>query len=95
MEWSLTGLPLPIVLRPLSPLTDDELIEFSRKNRPFRIERNAKGELEIMTPVGSKGSNWEAIVIRELGMWAEEDGRGLFFSSNGGFALPDGSMPQS
>jgi len=92
MEWSLTGLPLPIVLRPPSPLTDDELLAFSRKNRPFRIERNAKGEIEIMTPVGGKGSNWEAIVIRELGMWAEEDGRGLFFSSNGGFNLPDGSM---
>ena len=92
MEWSLTGLPLPIVLRPPSPLTDDELIEFSRKNRPFRIERNARGEIEIMTPVGGWGSNWEAIVIRELGMWTEDDGRGMFFSSNGGFNLPDGSM---
>ena len=92
MEWSLTGLPLPIVLRPPSPLTNDELLAFSLKNKPFRIERNAKGEIEIMTPVGGRGSNWEAIVIRELGMWSEEDGRGLFFSSNGGFNLPDGSM---
>jgi Uma2 family endonuclease len=25
-------------------------------------------------------------------MWAEDDGRGLFFSSNGEFKLPDGSM---
>jgi Uma2 family endonuclease len=92
MEWSLTGVPLPIVLRPPSPLTDDELLAFSRKNRPFRIEKNAKGEIEIMTPVGGWGSNWEAITIRELGMWAEDDGRGIFFSSNGGFNLPDGSM---
>jgi Uma2 family endonuclease len=92
MEWSLTGIPLPIVLRPLSPLTDDELIAFSRKNKPFRIERNAKGEIEIMTPLGGWGSNWEAIVIRELGIWTQEDGRGIFFSSNGGFNLPDGSM---
>jgi len=90
MEWSLTGLPLPIVLRPPSPLTDDELIAFSRKNKPFRIERNAKGEIEIMTPVGGDGSRWEAIVIRELGFWAEEHG-GETFSSNGGFNLPDGS----
>jgi Uma2 family endonuclease len=92
MEWSLTGLPLPIVLRPPSPLTDDELIAFSRKNKPFRIERNAKGEIEIMTPLGGWGSNWEAIVIRELGIWTQDDGRGIFFSSNGGFNLPDGSM---
>ena len=92
MEWSLTGLPLPIVLRPPSPLSDEELIAFSRKNRPFRIERNTKGEIEIIAPVGGQGSNWEAIVIRELGMWSEDDGRGLCFSSNGGFNLPDGSM---
>jgi Uma2 family endonuclease len=91
MEWSLTGLPLPITLRPPSPLTDDELLAFSRKNKPFRIERNAKGELEIMTPVGGDGSRWEAFVIRELGYWAEENG-GETFSSNGGFNLPDGSM---
>lgn len=40
MEWSLTGLPLPIVLRPPSPLTDDELIAFSCKNKPYRIEKD-------------------------------------------------------
>ncbi len=55
MEWSLTGIPLPIVLRPPSPLTDNELIVFSRKNKPFRIERNAKGKIEIMTPLGGWG----------------------------------------
>jgi Uma2 family endonuclease len=91
MEWSLTGLPLPIVLRPPSPLTDDELMAFSRKNRPFRIEKNAKGEIEIMTPVGGDGSRWEALAIRELGYWSQENG-GETFSSNGGFNLPDGSM---
>jgi hypothetical protein len=57
MEWSLTGLPLPIILRPPSPLSGDELMAFSRKNKPFRIEQNAKGEIEITTPVGGRGSN--------------------------------------
>ena len=42
MEWSLTGLPLPIVLRPPSPLSDEELIAFSRKNEPYRIEKNGR-----------------------------------------------------
>ncbi len=64
---------------------------FSRRNKPYRIERNAKGELEIMSPVGMEGSQWEAEVIRELGNWAHEHG-GRFFSSNGGVTLPDGSM---
>lgn len=92
MEWSLTGVPLPIVLRPPSPLTDDDLLALSDKNQGLRIEKNAQGELTIMTPVGGEGGNWEAIVIRRLGYWAEEDGRGLVFSSNSGFNLPDGSM---
>src|ERR1700744_344349 len=90
MEWSLTGLPLPITLRPLSPLTDDELMAFSRKNRPFRIERNAKGEIEIMTPVGLEGGIREMLVARELAFWAEEQG-GIAVGSNVGFNLPDGS----
>ncbi len=91
MEWSLTGLPLPIVLRPPSPLTDDELIAFSRKNKPYRIERNAKGEIEIMTPAGYFGGRRETFVSRELDFWAEEDGSGEANGANAGFNLPDGS----
>jgi hypothetical protein len=47
-------------------MSDEELIAFSRRNKPYRIERNAAGELEIMSPVGMYGSHWEAVVIREL-----------------------------
>ncbi len=64
---------------------------FSRRNKPYRIERNAKGELEILTPVGSKGSIWEARAIGKLAEWADEHG-GVVFSSNAGFTLPDGSV---
>lgn len=72
-------------------MTDEQLIAFSRRNKPYRIERNAEGELEIMSPVGMDGCRREAMVIRELGNWAERHG-GIFFSSNGGFTLPDTSM---
>lgn len=56
MEWSLTGVPLPIVLRPLSPWTDDELIAFPRLNQPYKIEKNVDGDITIMTPVGTEGA---------------------------------------
>jgi Uma2 family endonuclease len=91
MEWSLTGLPLPIVLRPPSPLTDDELMVFSRKNKPYRIEKNSRGEIEIMTPVGGKGGRRENFIGRELDFFAEEQG-GFAFGANTGFHLPDGSI---
>jgi Uma2 family endonuclease len=90
-QLSLTGLPMPVILRPAVPLSDQQLIAFSRRNYPYRIERNAKGELEIMSPTGSTGSFYEAYVIKALGVWADEHG-GMYFSSNGGFTLPDSAM---
>ncbi len=90
-EGSLAGIPLPITLRAPVPLTDDELIAFSRRNRLYRIEQNANGELEIMSPVGGNGSHFEALVIGQLSLWAEQHD-GVSFSSNAGFRLPDGSV---
>ncbi|MBB5056345.1 hypothetical protein HDF16_001014 [Granulicella aggregans] len=50
-QLSLAGVPLPVTLHLSRPLSDCELMAFSRRNRPFRIEQNAKGELEIMAPL--------------------------------------------
>ena len=91
MEWSLTGLPLPIILRPPSPLSDDDLLLLSSRNDALRIEKHANGDISVMTPVGGEGGNWEARIIARLLVWADEDGRGIAFSSNAGFNLPDGS----
>ena len=91
MEWSLTGLPLPIVLRPPSPLTDDELLAFSRKNRPYRIEKTREGELAIMLPVGRDGGQRELRVASALMLWADENGSGEANGPNAGWNLPDGS----
>jgi Uma2 family endonuclease len=90
-EGVLTGLPMPLTFRPAVAMTDQELIAFSRRNRPYQIERNAKGELEIMSPVGMDGARWEAFAVGEVYLWAREHG-GVAFSSNGGVTLPDGSM---
>lgn len=90
-QFSLAGIPFPITLRPAVRLSDKQLLAFSLNNRVYRMERNVQGEIEIMPPVGGDGSRWEAYVIREVDLWAEEHG-GVSFSSNGGFSLPDGSM---
>jgi Uma2 family endonuclease len=90
-EMTLTGLPLPITVRPPVPISDEDLMLLSQRNPMVQIERNAKGELEIMSPTGGNGSRWEARVIRELDFWAESNG-GASFSSSVGFHLPDGSV---
>jgi Uma2 family endonuclease len=88
---SLTGLTLPVTLRFAAPLTDVELIAFSRRNRPLRIEQNAEGELEIMSPLGFEAGQRELFVMCRLGDWAERSG-GLAFSSNAGVLLRDRSV---
>ena len=85
------GLPLPLTLRLPVPMTNDELLVFSREHRLYRMERNAVGELEIMSPVNTQGGEWEAYVIVELGIWNRAQG-GHVYSSNAGFSLPDTSM---
>jgi Uma2 family endonuclease len=90
-EGVLFGLPMPMTLRPPVPLTDEEIIAFSRRNRPFRIERNAAGELDITSPVSLDGGQREAYAGRILGNWAEIHS-GVVLSANMGFTLADTSV---
>jgi Uma2 family endonuclease len=91
-EISLRALPFPLILRTSRNLGDDELLEFCAANDSLRIERNQAGELILMTPAGGKTSNLESYLSRELDLWAERDGRGIAFNSNGGFSLPNHSV---
>jgi Uma2 family endonuclease len=88
---TLSGLPMPLTIRLPVKLSDHALIEFSRSIRPYQVERNANGELEIMSPNGVKSGSREAYAMRILGNWADEHG-GAVISSQGGFTLADGSV---
>ncbi len=92
MKLALEGVELPIRLRLERPLTDLELMHFCAVNELVRVERDANGELILMSPTGLEGSSWNSELITELNLWARQDGRGKVFDSNGGFTLPDGSM---
>lgn len=73
-------------------MSDEELMRFCAANDFLRVERDANGEILVMTPAGSKISRMNSRITRLLDEWAEKDGRGVAFDSNGGFTLPDGSM---
>ena len=92
MNLALEGVELPIRLRLERPLTDLELMRFCTVNEMVRVERDANGELILMSPTGLEGSSWNLELITDLNLWARQDGRGKVFDSNGGFTLPDGSM---
>jgi Uma2 family endonuclease len=91
MPLNLDSLAPPISLRPSVTLSDEELMRFSADNKGYKIERNNRGEITIMSPVGGIGSVHEGYVYGEFYLWSRQDGTGKCFSPSGGFNLPDGS----
>ncbi len=83
--------PIALRLPPDVELTDNLLAELSSLNDPLRLERNARGELEILPPThGTTGSKNFGINV-DFGIWARTDGTGVGFDSSTGFDLPNGS----
>ena len=83
---------LPVRLRPERPMTDEQIMRFCADNETLRIEREADGELILISPAGSGTSYRNLDLTRQLGNFAAETGCGIAFDSSGGFSLPDGSM---
>lgn len=92
MHLALSQLDLPMRIRTKQPMTDEEFMRFCAENETVRVEREPNGELLIMSPSGSDTSRMNIRLGRILDEWAEGDGRGVAFESNGGFTLPDGSV---
>ncbi len=77
-------------VRPLK-MTDDNFYEFCQRNKNFRFEMNAKGELIIMPPTALETSRKNAKLNSRLVIWAEKDESGIAFESDGLFILPNGA----
>ena len=92
MNLVLEHIELPIRIRTDRPMTDEELGRFCAENEPFQVERDANGELIVMSPNWTEGGGLEGEVGRHLGNWSEADGRGKYFGSNSGFSLADTSL---
>jgi Uma2 family endonuclease len=90
LAFSEDAMPVRITFE--QPLSDEALMRFSAENEWLRVERDANGELIVMSPTGSEGSSWNAEITADLTIWARRDGRGRVFDSNGGFTLSDGSV---
>ncbi len=92
MEFALSSLPLPIRIRPETPLTDLELMRFSRENRPLRMEREPNGEILVMTPTTFSTMIMNQRVCYFLQAWTLEDGSGVSSGPDGGYKLANGAM---
>jgi Uma2 family endonuclease len=82
--------PLTLNLDPIH-LTDEQFYDICQNNREFKFERNAKGELIIMPPIGGDSGNREADLIADLVFWNRQTNLGFTFSSSTVFKLPNGA----
>lgn len=92
MSLALDAISPPVRLRLESPMTDDEFLRFCAANEPLRFEREADGEIVVMSPTGFEGGSLELDVAAELRAWALQDGGGKVVGPNSGCRLPDGSV---
>ena len=71
-------------------LTDEQFYRLCQANQTWNLERNQKGELLIMAPVGGNSGKQEANLIVKVGVWNEQTQLGEVFSSSTIFRLPNG-----
>lgn len=73
-------------------ISDEAFYRLCRANQNLRIERNAKGEIEIMAGTGGKTAIIEAEIGRQLSEWNRQKRLGKTFGASGGFKLKNGSI---
>lgn len=81
---------LPAILELTIELTDEQFFELCQKNRDYRFERTASGELLIMPPAGSDTGRRNADLTFQLQAWCRQNNLGIAFDSSAGFKLPNG-----
>lgn len=84
--------PYTLDLSDVVKLSDDDLLKICAANPDLRIERNAAGQLEIMSPSGFSSSAYEAEFVNQLGTWNDQHGEGVVITASGGFHLPNGAV---
>ncbi|MEH2164945.1 MAG: Uma2 family endonuclease [Nostoc sp.] len=72
-------------------LTDEQFFQMCQKNRDYRFERTASGELLIMPPTGSDTGRRNVKITTQLDIWNSESNLGEVFDSSTGFTLPNGA----
>jgi Uma2 family endonuclease len=92
MSLALAGIEPPVRIASDELMSLDAFWEFCSENRDLRCERLPNGEIVVMTPTKRGTGSRNGYIVRMLGNWADEDGRGEYYDSSTGFELPDGAV---
>jgi Uma2 family endonuclease len=77
-------------LNSIVQLTDEQFYRLCQENPDLPLERNQRGELIIVSPVGRESGSQEADLIGDLVIWNRQTQIGKVFSSSTIFNLPQG-----
>lgn len=93
MSILIRGIEHNMVIRKLSEtMTGQAFFEFCQANKELRIERDEKGNIIIISPVGLNTGYLEQLLASRLFFWNESKGLGITYGASTGFTLPDGSI---
>jgi Uma2 family endonuclease len=92
MDVSTGQRPLVLVTRPVFEMNEELFFDFCQRNRDWRIERNAQGEILVMPPPGWETGTANAYLNACLITWALEDNTGVASDSSTGFFLPNAAI---
>jgi Uma2 family endonuclease len=79
-------------LESITTLTQEQFRELCQDNPELKLERNAEGELIVMSPTGWESGERNASLTGQLWFWNKQTQLGKIFDSSTGFTLPNGAI---
>jgi Uma2 family endonuclease len=78
-------------LNPIFQLNDDQFYQLCRENPDVKFERNAKGEIIVISPTGGETGNCNSEINADFVIWNRQTKLGVCFDSSTCFKLPNGA----
>ena len=84
--------PISLTLEPLVHLSDEAFLDLCQANPVLRLERSATGEVEVMSPSGTRSGDRDLELGFQVKQWNKATGLGRVFGSSAGFRLPNSAI---
>ena len=72
-------------------MSDEQFYQLCRNNPDIKFERNATGELVVMSPTGGETGNRNIEIAGDFVFWNRQNTLGKLFNSSTCFKLPNGA----
>lgn len=82
---------ITVNFNPIIDITDEQFYELCIHNPDAKFERNANGEIVVMSPTGGETGKRNTDLIGQLWLWNRQTRLGEVFDSSTGYKLPNGA----